>query len=75
MKTLNLVTLLLVIVGGVNWGLVGMFDFNLVSALFGIDSILTNLIYSLVGISALYQLMPFSKAISIGEPRAEAARA
>ncbi len=73
MKTLNLTTLLLVIVGGVNWGLIGMFDFNLVSALFGIDSILSNLIYTIVGISAIYQLVPFSKATSIGEPRAEAA--
>ena len=73
MKTLNLITLLLVIVGGVNWGLVGMFDFNLVAAIFGIDSFLSNLIYTIVGFSALYQLVPFSKATSIGEPRAEAA--
>ena len=35
MKILNLVTLLLVIVGGLNWGLVGAFDFDLVAALFG----------------------------------------
>jgi hypothetical protein len=72
MKALNLVTLLLVIVGGVNWGLVGLFEFNLVSALFGVNSALTRIVYILVGASALYQLVPFSRAMSVGEVSAEA---
>ncbi len=54
MHILNAIALILVIVGGLNWGLVGLFDFNLVSAIFGVDSWLTNLIYILVGLSALY---------------------
>ncbi|WP_349305027.1 DUF378 domain-containing protein [Marivita sp. GX14005] len=54
MKALNATALILIIVGGLNWGLVGLFDFNLVSAIFGIDSWLTNLIYILVGIAAIY---------------------
>jgi hypothetical protein len=54
MKVLNAVALVLVIVGGLNWGLVGLFDFNLVSAIFGIDSWFTNLIYILVGLAAIY---------------------
>ena len=54
MKTLNVVALILVIVGGLNWGLVGLFDFNLVSAIFGLDSWFTNLVYILVGIAAIY---------------------
>ena len=54
MKALNAIALILVIVGGVNWGLVGLFDFNLVAAIFGTDSWFSNLIYILVGIAALY---------------------
>jgi uncharacterized membrane protein YuzA (DUF378 family) len=71
MKTLNLVTLILVIVGGLNWGLVGLFDFDLVAALFGVDSVLSNLVYILVGLSALYQIVPLSQAFRVGEVRAE----
>ena len=55
MKTLKLVTLALIIVGGLNWGLVGAANFNLVAALFGEGSMLSNLVYVLVGISALVQ--------------------
>ena len=56
MKTLNAVALILVIVGGLNWGLVGLFDFNLVAALFGTDSWFSDLIYILVGLAAIYCL-------------------
>lgn len=71
MKGLNLTTLILVIVGGINWGLVGLADFNLVAALFGADSGLTNFVYLLVGLSALWQLVPMFKAFQITEPVAE----
>jgi uncharacterized membrane protein YuzA (DUF378 family) len=72
MKALNLLTLLLVIVGGVNWGLVAM-DFNLVAALFGTDTTVTTIIYALVGLSALWQIIPLIKAMRTGEVHAEAA--
>ena len=55
MKSLNLVTLALVIVGGLNWGLVGVADWNLVAAIFGTGSALSRLVYALVGVSALWQ--------------------
>jgi len=71
MKALNLITLVLIIIGGINWGLVA-FDFNLVTALFGDDTFLTNLVYGLVGLSALWQIAPLLKAIRIGEVPAEA---
>ncbi len=75
MKALNLLTLFLIIVGGLNWLLVGLFQFDLVASLFGgQDSSLSRLVYILVGISALYQLIPFAKSFSQGEVRAEAAR-
>ncbi|XBQ16145.1 MAG: DUF378 domain-containing protein [Oceanicaulis sp.] len=56
MKWLNAIALILVIIGGINWGLVGLFDFNLVAAIFGTESWFTNLVYILVGIAALYSI-------------------
>ena len=63
MRSLNILTLLLVIVGGLNWGLVGAFDFDLVAALFGEMSALSRIVYILVGLSALYQLVPLSRLL------------
>jgi len=58
MRLVNTITLVLLIVGGLNWGLVGLFDFDLVAALFGEMSPLSRIVYSLVGLSALWQLVP-----------------
>ena len=51
---LNKIALALVIIGGLNWGLVGLFDYNLVSMIFGDMSTLTRVVYDLVGLSAVY---------------------
>ena len=61
MRALNIITLFLLIVGGLNWGLVGLADFDLVAALFGERSPLSRIVYVLVGISALWQIMPLLK--------------
>lgn len=53
MKNLNMIALVLVVVGGLNWGLVGLLNFNLVTTLLG-AGMLTNLVYDLVGLSAVY---------------------
>lgn len=74
MKALNLLTLILTIVGGVNWGLVGLADVDLVAAILGEGSALARTVYVLVGASALYQIVPLTRAFQIDEPRAEAAR-
>ena len=66
MKPLNLITLILVIVGGVNWGLVGLFDFDLVATLFGAGSLLSRIVYTLVGISAVVQLVLLAVELSKG---------
>ena len=58
MRILNVITLILLIVGGLNWGLVGLSDFDLVAALFGEMSALSRAVYVLVGLSALWQLVP-----------------
>ncbi len=50
------VAFVLVIVGGVNWGLVGLFNFDLVAVLFGQMTIISKAVYILVGVSALYML-------------------
>lgn len=46
--------LVLVLVGGLNWGLVGFFDFDLVAALFGEGSAISRVVYALVGLAAVY---------------------
>jgi uncharacterized membrane protein YuzA (DUF378 family) len=71
MRAINLLTLTLVIVGGLNWGLVGAFNFDLVAAIFGDISALSRLVYILVGLSALYQIIPLLKGFSGGETRAQ----
>lgn len=75
MKALNLITLALVIIGGINWGLVGLFQFDLVAALFGGQGApLARVVYTLVGLSALWQLVPLFRGGRVGETRAQVAR-
>ncbi len=57
MLTLNVITLILVLIGALNWGLVGIFNWNLVSAVFGAGSLVATIIYILVGISALWLII------------------
>lgn len=56
MNSIGWVAFILVAIGGLNWGLVGFFNFNLVSYLFGEMSMLTRIVYSLVGLSAVYAI-------------------
>ena len=58
MRIVNSITLILLIVGGLNWGLVGLFGFDLVAAIFGEMSALSRIVYTLVGASALWQIIP-----------------
>ncbi len=54
MKLLRTLATVLVVVGGLNWGLVGLLNFNLVSAVLGEATALARLVYDLVGLSAVY---------------------
>ena len=65
MKALDVVTLVLLIVGGLNWGLVGLFNFDLVATIFGEMSMLSRIVYVLVGVSAVAQIPALIK----GDPR------
>ena len=56
METLQKICLVITIIGAVNWGLIGLFDFNLVTFIFGADSIIPRIINSLVGITGLINI-------------------
>ena len=73
MRAINFITLLLVIVGGLNWLLVGLLGFDLVAALFGDMSPLSRIVYVLVGISAVVQLAPLFQGLSSGDSRTQRA--
>lgn len=55
-ETLYWIALILVVIGGINWGLVGLFDYNLVAAIFG-SSIVATIIYVLIALAALYLII------------------
>ena len=54
MKIIDKIALILIIIGAINWGLIGIFNFNLVDAIFGEMTIISRIIYGLVGISGLW---------------------
>ena len=62
MKVLNCVALTIAIIGAINWGLIGFFDFNLVSGIFGYATAFTRVIYALVGLSGLYMISLYGSA-------------
>ncbi|MFT0876059.1 DUF378 domain-containing protein [Rhodopseudomonas sp. G2_2311] len=71
MRIINALTLLLIIIGGLNWGLVGLFDFDLVTAILGngtnetaTSSAAARIVYILVALSALYQIVSLSRLLS-----------
>jgi uncharacterized membrane protein YuzA (DUF378 family) len=60
MKTVDVIAVVLLVIGGINWGLVGLFEFDLVAALFGgVDAPLSRIVYVLVGIAAVYEAVAF----------------
>lgn len=56
MKIIDTIALLLVIIGAINWGLIGLFNFNLVDTIFGTMSAISRIIYTLVGVSGLWSI-------------------
>jgi uncharacterized membrane protein YuzA (DUF378 family) len=58
---LDILALILIIVGGLNWLLVGIFSFDLVAAIFGYMSIIARIVYILVGLAAIYTLVNLGK--------------
>jgi hypothetical protein len=60
MTTLDWIAFVLVAVGALNWGLVGIFEWDLVAAIFGDMSALSRVIYTLVGVAAVYRIFTIS---------------
>lgn len=61
MKGFDIVALILVIIGAVNWGLIGFFQFDLIATLFGTMSAVSRVLYALVGLAGLYSISFFAK--------------
>lgn len=61
MNIVTKIAYLLVIIGALNWGLVGVFNFNLVAMIFGAGSLLSRIVYSLVGLSGVYLIWDYIK--------------
>ena len=57
MRHLHLIAIILLIIGGINWGLIGLIEYNFVASIFGSLTPLTRLIYILVGVAAIYELV------------------
>lgn len=64
LNTADIIGYVLIVIGGINWGLVGLFEFNLVDAIFGSGSIMARVVYSLVGLAAIYMIFPLVKLTS-----------
>ena len=69
MKAIDYIVLVLVIIGAINWGLIGFFKFDLVAFLFGQMTWLSRIVYAIVGISGLYTISLFGRVCSFGENR------
>jgi uncharacterized membrane protein YuzA (DUF378 family) len=69
MSTIDWIARVLLIIGGLNWGLVGVFRANLVSSIFGEATMASNIVYGLVGIAALYEIIRLFSRESLGEKR------
>lgn len=61
LSALDWAAMTLLIIGGINWGLIGLFSFDLVAAIFGTMTVLSRIVYTLVGLSALYAIFTSSK--------------
>ena len=56
METVQKIALVFTIIGAVNWGLIGLLDLNLVTTIFGVDTMLTTIVYIIVGITGLINI-------------------
>ena len=60
----DIVATILVIIGGLNWGFVGFFNYNLIDAIFGAGSVIARIIYAIVGLAAVYMIYDLYKLTS-----------
>jgi len=65
MRTIKIIAIILVVIGGLNWGLVGLFNFDLVAAIFGSMTVISRIVYTLVGLSAVYLVVIFNSLVLV----------
>lgn len=58
---LQTIAMILLLIGGLNWGLIGIFEWNFIATVFGYTSVLTRTIYALAGIAAVYRILVWAK--------------
>jgi hypothetical protein len=56
-NVLQLIALIILVIGGLNWGLIGLFEWDLIGSIFGFTSVLTRTIYSVIGLAAVYKIL------------------
>ena len=61
MKAVDIIALILIIIGAINWGLIGFYQFDLVAAIFGDMTMFSRIIYAIIGICGLYAISFFAK--------------
>lgn len=64
MKAIDIISLILVIIGAINWGLIGLFNFDLVAMLFGNMTMLSRIVYVVIGVAGLWTIRLLAKADS-----------
>ncbi len=69
MNILQKIALVFTLIGAINWGLVGLFNFNLVTAIFGTDSVMTRIVYVIVAICAIINILLFFMPLGEREKR------
>ena len=67
MKVVDKIALVLIIIGAINWGLIGFFKFDLVAFLFGQMTWLSRVVYAIVGLCGLYTISMFGRICSFNE--------
>jgi uncharacterized membrane protein YuzA (DUF378 family) len=68
MSSVDYVAMALLIIGGLNWGMVGIADVDVIASAFGVDTPVTRLIYTLVGLAALYSIYLAAKMAASRQP-------
>lgn len=64
MNTLDKVSMVLLIIGGFNWGLVGWLKYNLVDEIFGVESTISRVVYAVVGMASIYCIYSMFKMLN-----------
>lgn len=60
-QVLQTIAMILLLIGGLNWGLIGIFEWNFIASVFGYTSVLTRTIYALAGLAAVYRIIVWAK--------------